>query len=423
MGRKWAAGFAACALLLCASNVWADGVMLDGVSPRSVARGGTNLGFADNGGVIYDNPGAMVNVAGDGLVDIGGEGLFVSGHYAEPPGTNVYSTTFTPLPQIGIIKKSCDGCWAVGFGIFTPAGFSERFNMDGPAPIVGNRRYETFGALVKIPVGIACRVTDQLSIGGTIGLGVSYADLEGPYFLNGPNPLAGLATDLRTHGLGADFIWSVGMQYCVSDDTTIGASYLSASPFVLNGDSSVTVPGLGTTRYDSALSVEWPESVGIGIRHALCPHRTISADVVWFDWSHSFDHFSLELNDPSNPAFQARAPQLTDHFPLDWRDSVSFRFGYEQQLNDCVTMRAGYVYHRDPIPDETLTPFIQAFLEHTLSVGFTWKWNGWDVDLGYIHMFGPRQHVGTSALAGGDFNNSTQDVAVDAILLGLMRPF
>ena len=109
----------------------------------------------------------MVNVAGDGLVDIGGEGLFVSGHYAEPPGTNVYSTTFTPLPQIGIIKKSCDGCWAVGFGIFTPAGFSERFNMDGPTPIVGYRRYETFGALVKIPVGIACRVTDQLSIGGT----------------------------------------------------------------------------------------------------------------------------------------------------------------------------------------------------------------------------------------------------------------
>ena len=114
---------------------------------------------------------------------------------------------------------------------------------------------------------------------------------------------------------------------------------------------------------------------------------------------------------------------MTDHFPLDWRDSVSFRFGYEQQLNDCVTMRAGYVYHRDPIPDETLTPFIQAFLEHTLSVGFTWKWNGWDVDLGYIHMFGPRQHVGTGALAGGDFNGSTQDVAVDAILLGLMWPF
>ena len=74
---------------------------------------------------------------------------------------------------------------------------------------------------------------------------------------------------------------------------------------MLNGDSSVTVPGLGDhARYDSALSVEWPESVGIGIRHALCPHRTISADVVWFDWSHSFDHFSLELNDPRIRNFQ-----------------------------------------------------------------------------------------------------------------------
>ena len=421
MGRHWANAIAACALLLFATCALADGVMLDGVSPRSVARGGTNLGFFDNGGVIYDNPGAMVNVCGQGLVDIGGEGLFVSGHYAEP-GTNVYSTTFTPLPQIGIIKKSCDGCWAVGAGIFTPAGFSERFNMEGPVPIVGNRRYETFGALVKIPVGLAYRVTDRLSIGGTVGLGVSYADLEGPYFLNGPNPLAGTPTDLRRTGSAR--LYLVGRHAVlrkrlhndwglVPERQPVRAQWR----FQYHGAGA----GHHAVRFRAARRVA---AVG-GHRHPAravsAPHHCGRCGVVRL--VALVRPFCFVAQRPEQSGVSGRGAAIDRPLTAGLRDSVSYRFGYEQQLNDCVTMRIGYVYHSNSIPDATLTPFIQAFLEHTVSVGFDWCWRGWYVDLGYIHMFAPRQHVGASSLAGGDFSGSTQDVAVDAILLGLMRPF
>ena len=53
---------AAAALLVSAASAFADGLFLNGVSPRSIGRGGTNQGFADNGAVIFDNPAAMTRV-------------------------------------------------------------------------------------------------------------------------------------------------------------------------------------------------------------------------------------------------------------------------------------------------------------------------------------------------------------------------
>ncbi len=56
---------------------------------------------------------------------------------------------------------------------------------------------------MKILPALSYRVTDRLSIGATLGLGLSYAELEGPYFLQGPT-LPGPLTLLRTHNEGAD---------------------------------------------------------------------------------------------------------------------------------------------------------------------------------------------------------------------------
>jgi long-chain fatty acid transport protein len=406
-----------------AAPAWSDGVMMDGVSPRSLSRGGTDIGFADNGGIIYDDPAAMVNINGQQMLDIGVNMLIVSNQFTNvtnPGGAD--STTFTPAPEIGIIRKSDDGVWAYGLGVFTPAGFSERYNMQGPPQLPGEHEYESFAALEKILPSLACRVTDRLSIGGTLGVGYNYAELQGPYILQDP-ALAGTPTLLHTHGSGADLVWSLGMQYQWTDCTTVGVTYQSPAPFKLRGDTSVTIPGLGSSTYDSNLRVEWPESVGIGIRQQLSSYQVFAVDVIWNDWEHSFDQFTLNLNNPNNPTFRAIAPNITEQFPLDWHDSVSLRLGYEQQLDNGMTLRLGYVFHPNPIPDNTLTPFIQATLEHAVSIGLGWKWNCWDVDLGYIHEFSPQLHEGSSAFVGGDFDNSTHDAQVNAIVLDFIRNY
>lgn len=415
LGRN---SLAAVALLAMSTAVIADGVVLNGVSPRSLGRGGTNLGHFDNGGILHDNPAAMTNVARNGLLDLGFDLLVTDFGYSEPGGHDGDSTV-CPLPQVAYIQKSCDGAWAYGIGVFTPAGFGENMDLPGPVPIGGTQHYKSYAALLKILPGVSCQVAENLSVGGTFGVGISHAELEGPYFLQGPSALAGTPTLLDTQGTGATPVWSLGLQYLLSESTTFGASYTSASAFDLEGNTRVTVPGLGSTTYDSTLEVTWPQSFGAGIRHELNCCSTISADAVWYDWSGAFDAFDMTLTSPSNPLF----PSVVESFPLRWKDSVSLRLGYEHKIHNFDTFRCGYVYHDSPVPDGTLTPYVQATLEHTFSLGYMWSCWEWDVDTAYMFMFAPDRSVGTSELLGGDFNNSHHTAYLHVLGLSFLRAF
>jgi long-subunit fatty acid transport protein len=395
-----------------------DGVVLDGITPRSLSRGGVNLAHFDNGGVLHDNPAAMSNLVAPGVFDLGVVSLLTDFGYSDP-NRAATDTSFTPLPQLACIRKTEDGLWAYGIGLFTPAGFAETFDMQGPFPILGEQRYKSFGSLMKIVPGASCQLTNQLSVGGTLGVGVSHAELEGPYFLQGPSPLAGTPTLLDTQGTGATVVWSLGLQYELTPATMVGVSYIHESSFALNGNTRVNVPMMGGTMYDSELHVTWPRSVGLGVRHELCPHRILSADVLWYGWSSAFDDFGLRLRSPQNPLF----PELIDRLPLRWRDTVSVRVGYEQDLVIGGTLRVGYAHHRNPVPNATLTPFIQATLENSFSVGYSRPCGQWEVDLGYMFLFGPDETVENSDLLGGDFNNSHHEAQIHAIFLGFMHRF
>ncbi|HEY1598753.1 MAG TPA: outer membrane protein transport protein [Pirellulales bacterium] len=421
MRRTWMPCVAVVAWLMMAATAWSDGLFLDGVSPRSLSRGGTNQGYADNGAILFDNPAAMSNVEGDGLFEADLVGLQTNFRYTSAVKSAV-SQGFTPLPQLSYIRRSADGDFAIGIGMFTPAGFSTNYNMNGNTFFPGTRSYDSFGTLTKILPGISYKVTDRLSIGGTFGVGVSYASLNGPYFLQSA-PLAGTPILLDIHGAGATQVWSAGMQYLLTEDTTIGCTYQSASNFNLHGTAQVNLPaalGGGISTYNSTVAISWPQTVALGVRRKLCPHRTVSADVIWFDWAQSFKNLGVTLQNASNVAFP---PAINETLPLNWASSVSMRLGYEQILDVGGTFRIGYVYHPNPVPTGTLTPFLPATLTNTFTVGYGFGWKEWNVDVGWAHAFSAPQNIGTSQLVGGDFSNSTIRTQVDALFIGLIRPF
>jgi hypothetical protein len=164
MSRCSSFGSVSIAWLMLCSVVLADGVLLNGVSPRALSRGGTNLAFSDNGGILFDNPAGMTNIDDCALCELAGVLPITTMHYVDAQN-DVWSTDATPLPQVSYIRKSEDGVWAFGLGLFVPAGFVEDYTMQGPPQIPGERRFESFGVLTKILPGVACQVTDQLSIG------------------------------------------------------------------------------------------------------------------------------------------------------------------------------------------------------------------------------------------------------------------
>jgi long-subunit fatty acid transport protein len=164
--------------------------------------------------------------------------------------------------------------------------------------------------------------------------------------------------------------------------------------------------------------------LGLGIKHELPGNRRFAVDVIWFDWSDAFDSIDLRFSGATNPLVPiALGPTISDSLPLEWEDSVSVRVGCEQAISPCSVIRVGYVYHGNPIPDATLTPFIPAIVEHGISAGFSRALGQWSVDLAYQYSFGDHREVALSSLAGGDFNFSRVEAQAHWLLLGFTRRY
>jgi long-chain fatty acid transport protein len=405
--------------LMMASSALSDGTMLNGVSPRSIGRGGTNIAHSDNGAVLYDNPAGAVKISGETLIDVGFDLMISDFHFTNARNDSAADDSVYPLPQVSIVRKSADEQWAYGLGVFTPAGFGEAYDLEGPPPLFGQHHYKSFGALTKVLPSLAYRMNEQLAIGATLGVAITHDELEGPYFLQGPSILRGTPTILDLQATGAALCWSLGLQYDLTDATTLGLTYQSESRFHADGSTRATVPGLGGSAFDTTLDITWPRTLGLGVKHKLCERRIFSTDIIWVNWSDAFDDLGIHLSNPTNVAF----PSFYEQLPLRWRDSVSLRLGYEHVLSNDHVVRCGYVYHRNPIPDGTLTPFIQATLEHAFSAGYGWKWRCWDIDLAYMFAFGPDTKVATSDFVGGDFDQSSHRAQTHALAFSFMRQF
>lgn len=408
------------------SSVRADGLVRDGVGAISTGRGGTNIAHSDNGAVLLDNPAGMANLTVDGFYEIGVDTVVTDLDYSDPDNESVHGKFRAfPSPTLAYIRKAYDGDIAYGIGVFAPAGFGAEYDMTNA--VTGPTLYKSIGMLGKVLPGVAVRLTDRLTVGGTLGVAVSHTELEGPFFLQ-TGMLRGVPTHFDLLVNGATPTGSIGLQYQLTERTTIGVSYTEESRFTLEGSARATVYGLApvplSSNFDAEMDIAWPRSLGVGVKHDLSPHHRVSADVIWYDWSHAFDQLDLRLSNSSLPVFtQMLGPTIYDTFPLAWEDTVSLRLGYEWEANPRDVYRAGYVYHESPVPDDTLNPYLDGVLEHAFTVGYSRRCDNYILTAAYEYSFGPTREVGVSNVAGGDFDDSRFRANAHWLSLSLLVPF
>lgn len=414
-----------CISLILVNQSFANGVLRDSMGPVSGGRGGTNIAHIDNGILIHDNPSALTELKGK-RVEVDFDFLSLSTNYRDPQNDEDGEDILCFMPSLSYAQELAQGRFGVGFGVYSSAGFSTDYDLDHL--IYGEQKYASDACLTKILFGFGWKITNGVSVGIAAGPAYSKVELEEPYAFQ-TGSLAGFPALIDIQGDAWALAWNIGAQWRISPNTTLGVAYHYQDKFEMSGDCDLDVTGSGlpvpdpTAHYDKVeFDFTWPQTLGVGMTHRLKDSHRISADVAWIDWSSAFDEVKFKLSDGDNPAFGYSAQ---DTFPLDWKDSYAFRLGYEYLLNVEDTLRFGYVYNRNPVPDSTLVPVIPGILQHLVSVGYGRNWKSWTLDVAYQYSFGSRQSVGTSKIIDivGDYDDSSVDVDAHVLRLGIQYHF
>lgn len=412
------------------SQTFANGVLLDSMGPISSGRGGTNIAYSDNGTIIHDNPAALAKLKGRSF-EGGTDFLSIPVNYQDQFNDKDAEKAFFSLPSFSYIQSYTQHPFGIGLGLYNPAGFSTEYYLKHRIYNDREQKYASNSSLTKILFGLGWSINDQWSLGIGIGPAQSKIELEGPFTFQ-TGALQGASALLDMNGDDWAMAWNVGLQWRVSSDTTLGLSYINQDKFNMRGDLNLKdpyIPNVGVlpleANYNFECDFQWPQTLGVGLNHQFKVGHRISVDVLWVDWSSAFDELNFQLSEGDNIGFNllTGGSSTQDTFPLHWKDSYAFRFGYEYLLNAADIIRLGYIYNQNPVPDVTLTPLIPGILSNLVSVGYGHNWKTWALNFAYQYSFGAKQSVATSKILGGDYDDSTIEISGHLFTMGVQYQF
>lgn len=416
----------------------AEGIFGIGTGARAMAMGG--IGAASPEGALVSlaaNP-AGLSLLSQPELDAGVLSAIPYGRFTSANGQGgSLSSRLEAAPEGALSLPIPHSPFTVGAGISPEASLSAHWHYRDPAGGLGGtasygfQRDDSQIEVLRMSLGVGIAITRQLSIGGSLGFDYNENRLRTPYVFQSQPVLRGFKTllDLQTSGWGAN--GSAGVLYRPTETVSIGLSYQSRTLIKTHGDAAGSAgaqlnalgPGFAGVRrdfhYDAEVDNTLPQMVSGGVSWKFRPRWEVAAQIDWINWSDAFDSLPVKLTHGNNADLNGLvgANRLQDNIPLQWRDRFAYRLGLEHELNDSFVLRAGYSYSKSPVPSETLSPLTAAIPEHSLTAGAGYRWRWLELDLAYEWDLPTTEHVGQSALAAGEYSDSSTRVGIQWLSL------
>jgi long-chain fatty acid transport protein len=289
-----------------------------------------------------------------------------------------------PLPNIaGVYKPSDD--WAFGIGLLPTGGFGTNYPGStsnavlSPRPPLGIAQGPVMGQfqLVDVIAATAVRVTDKLSFGFAPILALSYLQ-EDPGIGVVPDFVNGIATYpslTHTHiAFGAGF--QVGAYWEAPEGWRFGLSYKSTQ--WMQDFKYESADPLGQPRHDR-IRADFPSVASLGVGYAGLERWVLTGDLRYIDYKNTVGFSQSGFG--SNLAVRG----------LGWRSIFAIALGAQFQATDCVSLRLGYSYNQEPVPDQQAFVNIasETIEQHTLYAGASYNvTENLVLSATYMHVFG-----------------------------------
>ena len=371
--------------MIVTGSAWALGFRNPDQDARATGQGEAFVAQADDAAAIYYNPAGLTQQTGTELTS-GGYLNFAGSHFS---GADPFHTTTSFLPHFYCATDfgKTNSPWRVGLGFNVPFGNQANLGTTGHfAPQITQASL----AVYNIAPSVAYRFNERFSLG--VDLNVYHGDTMFEY---APSLFPGTIYHFQGDGnaVGA----TVGALYKFNDQHTIGAVY--RSPFTINfADYAALRPGIPNT--PASASINFPQSVAVGYAYRPIPKLKLEVDVEWTNW------------DPLNTVQLSAGPFLSGSQAYNWKDSFCYEFGAQYEVNDRWTVRAGYIFSENTVPDSTFSPAVPDANRHVLSVGLGYGTKRLQVDVAYQYSFTESRTVTGSPGVLSDGNWTTDGHAL-----------
>ncbi len=378
-------------LLLATSGAWAGALN----RPAAVGTRDIGLGGDPDGLKLQDNLAARTQLT-DTWADATVELVRPHFTYTTVCGEKVSSaTTVAPMPYLQYGQPLND--WlAFGVGVQTTFGLGSKFNNN---PQQLGYDTETMIATVSTVPSLAAKVTDHLSLGTGLILGVAQFLYKAPFDIN-RHPLP-IYTDNTAYGLGLGL--GFGATYDFDNGVICGLNWMSEVKAHLDGRSTIWLGPFGVRDdFDSAFT--FPARLDAAVAWKVSDRLQLTANWYFVNYSETPNDMTLKFKDLG----------INKTNTLNWKDNYSVNFGASCKVTDRWTIRGGGGYMTQSIPDDkvnTLTvdtpglditagtsyKFTDSF---TLDGSITHGWGKNDVDMGFRGREKYTAAITTFAVAG-----------------------
>jgi len=378
----------------------ASGFMIVEQSVREVGRSISGASASNDGlGSIYFNPAGITSFEGtqvEGALHVivpSAEFKGVRNPGAVPGTGKTDEKGF--VPNLYFVADLTDNV-KFGLGINAPFGLVTEYS---PTWVGRYHAIRSDMKSININPSIGYRVNDKLSLGFGVsamhteveltqavdnvlvclgmGFGVAACTAGGTI-----SPGGGSAGSAVLEGNDWGFGFNFGLQYAMSDATTVGFAYRSQVKQKLEGTATtnLTLP-IGAVRSVDLISADLtlPDNLSFGLSHDFSSQWTVLADIAWTNWS-TFDELKAVSRTDGSVVLQQ---------PEDWEDSWRYSLGAEYSPGSAWTWRGGVAFDATPIPNAELrTPRVPGEDRTWVSFGFSYAMSErMSFDFAYAHLF------------------------------------
>ena len=166
--------------------------------------------------------------------------------------------------------------------------------------------------------------------------------------------------------------------------------------------------------YDLEVGMKLPQSIGFGMSYKASNTVRLGLDFEWINWSNAFDKMSIKLTNGTNSNVNTMmgSPNVNIDFPLNWKDAVIVKVGGEFDATKEVTLRLGYAFGSNPVPENTVFPVFPAIVENHLTLGGSYKFtNNISLNLALETVLNKDLTSTNPSLVQSEFNGSTSSLS------------